>query len=549
MILASFALFAAWLDLTHPARFIKTAELLLAGYFCFSIILTYLSWSWRTALAWSHSQVVVHIIDLLIFAVLMFLTTAPPARFFAFFVFCLASATLRWQWRGTIFTAALAIGVQIAIFLYPADLPRGPAFDIAHLLFRIVYLMLVAALFGYMGVYEKKRRDQISRLAEWPRTIPQEVYPLVSEILQRFASLLAVPRALLFWKDEEEPLLHAASWSGGQFHHSLELPDTFGSLVAEPLADDNFLCPDSLAQKPWVLHNSPNGFERWQGMPLHPELQRRFSIKAVLSLALESENVSGRLFALDREDMVSDDLTFGTVISHEASCNLDEFYHQKRLQQMAAVEERIRMARDLHDGLLQSLTAAGLQLESAHQLMEEDPQNARQRLLDIQKLISAESQNLRSHIQQLKPPYSNLPEWDGDLAGRLKELAERIESQWGLHAGIDVNLHLDRLPWTMAQEVYFIIREAMINAARHAKASSIQAEVSSTDHQLQIVVADNGHGFPFTGRHDHTALTEANLGPVILRERVASLGGRLAIESGKEGARLEITLPIPEKMS
>ena len=207
------------------------------------------------------------------------------------------------------------------------------------------------------------------------------------------------------------------------------------------------------------------------------------------------------------------------------------------------------MARDLHDGLLQSLTAAGLQLESAHQLMEEDPQNARQRLLDIQKLISAESQNLRSHIQQLKPPYSNLPEWDGDLAGRLKELAERIESQWGLHAGIDVNLHLDRLPWTMAQEVYFIIREAMINAARHAKASSIQAEVSSTDHQLQIVVADNGHGFPFTGRHDHTALTEANLGPVILRERVASLGGRLAIESGKEGARLEITLPIPEKMS
>jgi signal transduction histidine kinase len=547
MILVSFALFALWLDPTEPARYIGTAYLLLAGYLCFSIGLALVAW--RTDLAWSHSEVVVHTIDLLIFAVFMFLTTAPPARFFAFFVFCLVSATLRWQWRGTIYTAAFAIGVQIAIALYPADLPRGPAFDITHLLFRVGYLLVVATLLGYLGAYEQQQRGKISSLAEWPRTVPEEVYPLVSEILQRFASLLAAPRTLLLWKEEEESMLHAASWSGGEFHHSLESPDTFGSLVAEPLTDENFLCRDSLADKPWVLHSSPAGFERWQGMPLHPGLAARFSIKSVLSLALQCEGVSGRLFALDKEYMASDDLVLGRIVSHEVSCNLDQFYLQKRLQQTAAVEERIRLAHDLHDGLLQSMTAVGLQLESAHQLMEKDPQKARQRVLDIQKLISAEQQNLRSHIKQLKPPYSSLPEWDGDLALRLRELAERIERQWGLHVDLDVNLHIDRLRWAMAQGVYFIIHEAMINAARHAKASSIQAEISSTDHKLQIVVADTGHGFPFTGRHDHTALTEANLGPVILRERVASLGGRLVIESSKEGARLEITLPIPEKMS
>lgn len=284
-------------------------------------------------------------------------------------------------------------------------------------------------------------------------------------------------------------------------------------------------------------------------MPLHPELQRRFSIKSVLSLALQGERVSGRLFALDKKYMNSDDLALGRIVSREVSCNLDQFYQQERLRQTSAVEERVRLARDLHDGLLQTLTGAVMQLDTARQLMEKEPQTARQRLLEIQKQISDEQQNLRSHIRQLKLTNSGLPEWDGDLSKRLEELAGRIGSQWGVHVGIDVNLNLIRLPWTMAQEIYFIIQEAMINAVRHARASSIQAEITSTDHQLQIIVTDNGHGFPFDGRYDHAALAGMDLGPIVLRERVTSLGGRLAIESGKTGARLEITLTIPEKMS
>jgi signal transduction histidine kinase len=544
MILATFALFTMWLDPTEPARYIATAQLLLTGYLCSSIVLALAAW--RTHLAYPHSAVLIHVFDLLIFAVFMFLTTAPFSPFFAFFVFFVVSATLRWQWRGTIYTAAIALGIEIAMTVYSADLPWAPRFEINHFIFRIGYLLVMAALLGYLGAYEQQQRGKISGLAEWPRNIPEELPPLVSEILQRSSSILNAPRILLLWHEEDEPRLHAASWFRGKFHHSVESPHTFGSLTAESLVGQNFLCRDSLARKPLVLHSTPTGFEQGQGMPLHPELQRRFSIKSVLSLTVQSESVSGRLFALDKKYMASDDLVLGRIVSHEVSCNLDQFYMQKRLRQTAAVEERIRLARDLHDGLLQSLTGASLQLDAAHQLMEKDPQSARQRLLDIRKLISSEQQDLRSHIRQLKPPYSSLPEWDGNLPLRLKELAGRIERQWGLHVGIDVNLHLCRLPWTMAQGAYFIIHEAMINAARHAKASSITAEISSTDHQMQIVVSDNGHGFPFAGRYDNAALTGTNMGPIILRERVMSLKGRLAIESGKEGARMEITLPIPE---
>ena len=548
MILFTFALFAIWLDHTGPVWNIATAYSLLAGCLCYSMFLFWAAW--RTDFNWTDPAFVIHALDLLIFVVFMFLTSAPTSHFFAFFaLFLLVSATLRWQWRGIIYTAVIILGVETAMVLYPAGLPLSAKYEIDHFICDSIYLLVVSILLGYLGAHEQQQRDRVSDLAAWPRTIPEEIYPLVSQILQRSSSILAAPRTLLLWNEEEEPRLHAASWSRGQFHHSIESPDTLGSMVAEHMAGKNFFCRDSLAKKPLVLHSSPAGFEQWQGMPLHPELQRRFSIKSVLSLALQGERVSGRLFALDKKYMNSDDLALGRIVSREVSCNLDQFYQQERLRQTSAVEERVRLARDLHDGLLQTLTGAVMQLDTARQLMEKEPQTARQRLLEIQKQISDEQQNLRSHIRQLKLTNSGLPEWDGDLSKRLEELAGRIGSQWGVHVGIDVNLNLIRLPWTMAQEIYFIIQEAMINAVRHARASSIQAEITSTDHQLQIIVTDNGHGFPFDGRYDHAALTGMDLGPIVLRERVTSLGGRLAIESGKTGARIEITLTIPEKMS
>lgn len=223
---------------------------------------------------------------------------------------------------------------------------------------------------------------------------------------------------------------------------------------------------------------------------------------------------------------------------------LSAFEQQRR--QTAATEERIRMCRDLHDGLLQSLTGAALQLETARQLMEKDPQTARQRIADIQSMISTEQRDIRSMIRQLKPPYTTLPVSKEELSGRLKELAARIGRQWGPRVDLDVKLNRNSLPGSIAQEVYFIAHEAMINAARHAKASSIHTEIISEPNSVRIVVTDNGSGFSFRGRHDQSSLSRMNLGPITLRERVASLGGGLTIHSGDEGACLEIALPIME---
>jgi signal transduction histidine kinase len=103
-----------------------------------------------------------------------------------------------------------------------------------------------------------------------------------------------------------------------------------------------------------------------------------------------------------------------------------------------------------------------------------------------------------------------------------------------------------RIPESLTQEIFRIVQEALVNAARHAHASTVQMEIGARDNQVRIIVADDGRGFHFHGRYDHASLAEMKLGPVMLRERIASVGGALSINSTKSGARLEITLPLAQ---
>lgn len=365
-----FSLIAVYL---HPAGSAWNAwiiNLLLIGYLVYAIVLAMPLWS--RIHAGIQLTMAIHTIDLTVFALLTGFTSGPASPFFDCFIFSLVCAAFRWQWRGTIYTAAIAMGVVLIMAIYPENLLSNPGFEMDRFIFRIGYLPVLATLLGYMSAHERQRRET------------------------------------------------------------------------------------------------------------------------------------------------------------------------------AATEVRIRLGRDLHDGLLQSLTGAAMQMETVRQLMETEPQTARNRIADIQKLIYKEQRDLRSQIRQWKTFRSTLPESTEDLADRLRELAARIECQWGPHVGLDLKLGQNSLPGSMGQEVYFVVHEAMVNAARHANASSIHAEIIGEPNSLRILVDDNGSGFPFRGRYDQFVLAQMNMGPITLRERVASLGGSLTIESGDTGTRLEIVLPIEE---
>jgi signal transduction histidine kinase len=293
-----------------------------------------------------------------------------------------------------------------------------------------------------------------------------------------------------------------------------------------------------------VLHTSPTGLQRWRGSSLHPELQARFAMRRVLSLSLPGENWQGRLFLLDKRWMTSDDLILGEIVARQVIADMNELFMQQRLQQAAAMAERLRLARDLHDGLLQSLTGVAFQLEIAHRLLEADPQAARERLQDMQRQIAAEQCSLRVFIEELKPVPHILMHSESNLAACLEELGQRIERQWGLSVAVTVEPPKEPLPDLFRHEIYHLVQEALINAARHAQASVARVQLGTQDEQVHIVIADDGHGYPFHGRYDLAALTAMQLGPVSLQERVMALRGELMITSTESGTRLEITLPL-----
>jgi len=214
----------------------------------------------------------------------------------------------------------------------------------------------------------------------------------------------------------------------------------------------------------------------------------------------------------------------------------------QRLQQLAATRERTRLARDLHDNVLQSLAVAGLNLEAAMQGLEVNPEVARGQMRGVQDLIVREQRELRSFIEELK--LATLVPGDFKFGHLLQQLVKTVEQQWHLRVELKLDDLEAPLPAVLAREIYQIIREGLVNVARHAHASVVQVELKADDHNARVTVSDNGCGFPFRGHYDDAALTSTGLGPAVIKSRVAALGGTLNIDSSESGARLEVTLPL-----
>lgn len=542
MVLAAFFLFAIWVDPSEPSEYADVAYTILAGYLVYAVILGLVSWS--RPVSRGRLPVVTHTFDFIVFSALMFLTKGPTSPFFVSFVFLLVCATLRWQWRGTLWTALVALSMVMIMAFYPAALASEPGFELNRIIIRVIYLAVVAVLLGYLGAHEEKMRSDLANLAAWPRQFSTEYRPLMQEILEQAAAILEAPRTVLLWEEEEEPWLHVATWSSGNFLYNREATAEFGSLVASPLAGTNFFCPDAAAAGKVFLSSAGTAFTYWQGEPLDGRLRERFAIRSVLALRLQGNGLAGYLLALD-QSQGADALALGAIVAREITTRLENLLFLSQLREAAALDERIRLARDLHDGLLQSLTGLALQLEIVHRRLATEPDAARLHLRDIQQLIVDEQRDLRAHIQQLRPASSRTSASRTDLAVRLEEMAGRMKRHWSLDVEVNFKPTAFSPSQDLAREIYFLIHEATINAARHANASEVLVSLDMNDDCLLITVTDNGQGFPFQGLLEQDSLQAMGCGPVTLRERTTALHGTLTIDSGDTGSRVEISLPLP----
>src|SRR5438445_10503 len=144
-----------------------------------------------------------------------------------------------------------------------------------------------------------------------------------------------------------------------------------------------------------------------------------------------------------------------------------------------------------------SLDAAGA-AATAQRLLDKQPAAARQRLTEIQHLIADEQRNLRFFIRDGTLDPLSVAAGDVRLETRLRLMAQRLEDVWGLRVGIELE-ELNGVADHLAYDICHLVQEALANAARHAGASAVRVTLAARDGGVDIVVADDGRGFPFQG--------------------------------------------------
>ncbi len=220
--------------------------------------------------------------------------------------------------------------------------------------------------------------------------------------------------------------------------------------------------------------------------------------------------------------------------------DIRDFVSRTGLEKAATREERTRLAHELHDGLLQSLTGLALQLHAVSRLLDTDFEAARRRLNEIRSLIAAEQRELRAWITNVSAP--EVMETNGELVAALKKVCRRAEWQWRFSCELVMNATAS-IPQTLGDHIYRIVQEGLNNAGRHARAQRVRIAIAVRPDRIDIELEDDGVGFPFHGEYDLARLTAFDIGPRSLKERVGSLGGSLLLTTGLSGSRLQITLP------
>ena len=363
-------------------------------------------------------------------------------------------------------------------------------------------------------------------------------------MLAQTSLVLEAPRTLLVWEEAEEPFTEFALWADGRVERFREAPGTFGDVVDPRVRDSGFFCRNLTARLPVTFLRSATGLVSWSGMPVDQRFRERFAIRALACWPLRGEDFRGWLFCLDKPGFSLQDLTVGDVVADLTAARLSQAYMVRTMRETAVTTERLRLARDLHDGVLQTLTGAALQLQTARRLMTVDPSAAEDRMSQVQRIIAAGQNDLRFFIQQLGPRRSTESTGPVDLNGRVGELADRVRRQWGVPVTVATEPEHLQVPDQLVNDVFLLIHEALVNAARHAKASSLQLALLREPQQLSIAVADDGQGFPFQGRFTLEELARDQRGPRTLRERVAALGGSMVLETGPDGSRLRLVVPL-----
>ncbi len=205
-----------------------------------------------------------------------------------------------------------------------------------------------------------------------------------------------------------------------------------------------------------------------------------------------------------------------------------------QLRDLATLEERNRLARELHDAVKQEIFALSLSAATIRQLQTRDPAQASARLIELEEQARTVHQEMDDLIHQLRPATLD----NRGLATAMRELTGVWERQYGL--AVNYSIHGEReLPLQVEHTLYRIAQEALNNVARHAEAGQAEVVLDYRLEQVELQITDDGLGF-----EPATSGSPCSHGLQSMQERMQEIGGLLTIDSRK-GRGTTVTATVP----
>ncbi len=557
--LGSTACLAILVNPIYPIESTALAFSLLAGYLAHGVLVLLLVRFRSTSSA--PFRVTIHLTDIIWAAVITVFTEGPNNPFFLFFLFALVAAAYRWGFWETVGTAVVAIlmlSLQVdLIAIAPARLQAllGGASDPNRLMMRAAYLFVFSLLLGYLAEEEKRLRAETTTIArlmgsvQSARKLTGTMYLVIGDLLSLFRSPWALLTAhelstgrMFVWRFDKDgaPPPPSPAWSEpssaerGRFLIDARYSNwdaVQGRLFQRARPVDAITLEGDSITRPQRIES-----------PLSVDFLSAYPFRSLVSVSSTFGNEwQCRLFLFDPDvgEARTARLRLLNTLLRQIGPALYGVYLFRRLRSRAGAIERARVARELHDGVIQSLFGAEMQLDVLRRQASAGavPVEAIQ---EVQDVVRTEILNLRDLMQHMRP----IDLKPRELLDFLADRVERFQHDTGISAKFLSELTEVTLPPRVCNELVRIVQEALVNVRKHSGAQHVVVRLAAQNGRWSLVIDDDGQGFKFGGRLSSADLDNERKGPVVIKERVRALGGEIAIESSPgRGARMEITFP------
>jgi signal transduction histidine kinase len=481
--------------------------------------------------------------------------------FFLFFFFVLAAAAYRWGLWGTLSTATAEVAllwiesfvlVRLSTYQRPAHLLRGlqvnvPEFEPKRLFMLSIYLLVMGLLLGYLAEQQKRLRAEKAVVTGMLAKVRVEagLTGTLQQICREIVARYSAGRLLMVSQE-----IHSRRTFLGELRDAGN--SEFIWLNSGPREAKSYL-EDFPGEVCYAAHEK----KRWSLMALDQEgnpvasppteslahLRERQSFESLISISFVfAGEWRGRLFVFDPswQGDRHEELRFLLDLFRQVGPAVYNVYLLHRLRRRAGAAERTRVARELHDGAVQSLIAVEMQVDVLRRQAESSPNVVSNELGRIQGLLREEVLKLRELMQQMKSI---------DIDSRrflnvVRDAVERFQRETGISARFITDVQNLEMPDKVCRELLRIVQEGLVNVRKHSKARHALVRLSSTPREWNLTVEDDGQGFPFSGRLRQDELDQIGKGPTIIKERVRLIAGALTVESNPgQGTRLEIKVP------